>query len=299
MVQTAEHRTPGRARALLALGAGVGLALAVASLLSAPDDEHALPDGVVARVGEVPIRADAYARLVAALASDRRTPLTSADRQRVLDRLVDEELLVQYAVALGLVQTDRRVRANLVTAVLAALNAAADSYEPSEEEIAAFYAENSGYFALPARVRVRRVFIANGDDRDAARERAEQVFERLEAGEPLDRVREALGDDVLAPVPDAPLPPAKLREYLGPTALQAALALEPGQVGEPLETPQGFHVLALVDRTDATAPPLDTVRAQVLAEMKRREGDRRLRQRLDDLREETDVVTVEQLPELP
>ena len=299
MAETAEHRTPGRARALLALGAAVGLAVAVASLLSAPGDENALPEGAVARVGGVPIRTDAYVRLVAALASDRRTPLTDADRHRVLDRLIDEELLVQYAVALGLVETDRRVRANLVTAVLAALNAATETYEPGEGEIEAFYAENSGYFALPARVRVRRVFIANDADRDAARKRAQRVFERLEAGDPLDRVREALGDEVLAPVPDAPLPPAKLREYLGPTALQAALALEPGEIGEPLETPQGFDVLALVNRTDAEAPPLDSVRPQVLAEMKRREGDRRLRQRLDDLREETDVVKVERLPESP
>ena len=58
-------------------------------------------------------------------------------------------------------------------------------------------------------------------------------------------------------------------------------------------------MLALVNRTDAEAPPLDSVRPQVLAEMKRREGDRRLRQRLDDLREETDVVKVERLPESP
>jgi len=66
-----------------------------------------------------------------------------------------------------------------------------------------------------------------------------------------------------------------------------------------VETPQGFHVLVLIDRTDATAPPLTDVRPQVVAEMKRREGDRRLRQRLDDLREEADVVTIDRLPATP
>jgi len=299
MAQNRDHRAPGPARGLLALGATVGLGLAVASLLSAPSDEDGLPAGAVARVDGVAIRTEAYARLVAALASDRRTPLTDADRRRVLDRLVDEELLVQYAVDLGLVQTDRRVRADLVTAVLAALNAAAETYEPDDSEIAAFYADNRAYFALPARVHVRRVFVARGKDPDAARERAREASERLRAGESLEAVRGELGDEVLAPVPDAPLPPAKLREYLGPSALRAALALAPGEVGDPVETPQGFHVLLLDDRTDAAAPPLDEVQPQVVAEMKRREGDRRLRQRLEDLREEAEVVTIDRPPAVP
>lgn len=299
MAQTRDASAPGRARGLLALGATVGLGLAVASLLAAPGSDDELPHGAVARVDGVPIRTESYVRLVAALASDRRTPLTDDDRRRVLDRLVDEELLVQYAVDLGLVKTDRRVRGDLVTAVLAALNAATDTYEPDAAQIAAFYADNRAYFALPARVRVHRVFVAHGEDSDAARERARTAAERLRAGQSVAAVREALGDEVLAPVPDAPLPPAKLREYLGPSALQAALALTPGEVGDPVETPQGFHVLVLIDRTDATAPPLADVRLLVVSEMKRREGDRRLRQRLDDLREEADVVTIDRLPATP
>ncbi len=299
MVQNGDNHTRGPARALLALGATVGLGLAVASLLAAPGGEDDLPEDTVARVDGVLIRTETYERLVAALASDRRTPLTDADRQRVLDRLIDEELLVQYAVDLGLVQTDRRVRGDLVTAVLAALNAAAETYEPDASAITAFYADNSNYFALPARVHVQSVFVARGEDPDAARERANEAVARLRAGESLEAVRDALGDEWLAPVPDSPLPPAKLREYLGPSALRAALALAPGDVGEPVETPQGFHVVALVDRTDAEAPGLETVRPQVVAEMKRREGDRRLRQRLEDLRQDAEVVAVDRPPAAP
>jgi len=37
----------------------------------------------------------------------------------------------------------------------------------------------------------------------------------------------------VSPLPDAALPPAKLLDYLGPTALRAALTLAPGAVGEP------------------------------------------------------------------
>ncbi|MBW2281909.1 MAG: peptidyl-prolyl cis-trans isomerase [Deltaproteobacteria bacterium] len=291
---TATHER--RASWLLALGATLGLGVAAAHLLVAPGPGRELPEGAVARVEEAIIRDETYRRLVAALASDRRTPLTAADRERVLDRLIEEELLVQHAVALGLVGTDRRVRADMVSAVLASINASADGYTPEPDEIEAFYATNQQYFARPARVRVRHIFVAHGDEPEAARTRAQRASERLRAGEPLERVRGELGDEVLAPVPDAPLPPAKLREYLGPSALEAALALPPGGVSDPVETPQGFHVLLLLARSESQAQPLESVRPQVIAEMKRREGDRRLRERLDELRADADVVVTAELP---
>ena len=299
MAQNRDTRAPGSARPILALGASIGLGLAVASLLSTPSNEGELPSGSVARVDGVAIRSESYARLVAALAADRRTPLADEDRRRVLERLIDEELLVQYAVDLGLVQTDRRVRADLVTAVLAALNAATDTYEPDEAAIAEFYTDNRAYFALPARVHAQRVFVARGEDADAARGRAGEASRRLHNGESVEAVRTVLGDEVIAPVPDGPLPPAKLREYLGPSALRAALALMPGEASDPVETPQGFHVVVLIDRTDARELPLDDVQPQVVAEMKRREGDRRLRQKLEDLRQEADILTIAPLPAPP
>jgi parvulin-like peptidyl-prolyl isomerase len=280
-----------RARRLLALGATAGLALAAASLLGGSGEERALPPGIVARVNGTPIRAEAYQRLLAALESDRRSPLTDADRERVLDRLIEEELLVQHAVALGLVKTDRRVRADLVSAVLASLDAAADAYEPDDEDVAAFYADNRAYFARPGRLHVARVFLAArpGEDLEALGDRVDGVAARLRAGEPLEVVAAELGDPPVAPLPDAPLPAAKLREYLGPSALEAALALETGAVSDPIETPQGFHVLVMRARSETEAPPLADVAPQVRAEMRRREGDRVLRERLDALRDEAEV----------
>lgn len=174
-----------RARWLLLAGATLGLAAATSTLLATPEANDSLPDAIVARVNGTPIRTESYLRLLAALAADRRNPLSAADRKHVLDRLIEEELLVQHAVDLGLVRTDRRVRANLVSAILASLNATADAIEPSKSELEAFYRDNLGYFRLPARWRVQAVFIASpaGDpDRTDARLRAEQVTARLRAG---------------------------------------------------------------------------------------------------------------------
>jgi hypothetical protein len=298
-MRDASHPVGGaRARWLLGLGVAAGLGLAASSLLSAPHPGSELPEGAVASVNGMPIRGEDFTRLVAALAADRRTPLDADDRRHVLDRLIEEELLVQHAVALGLVRSDRRVRADLVSAVLGLLNASTDGYQPTHTEVAVFYAENRYYFARPARLRVRPVFVASppGVVDGAPLARAREAAARLRAGEPFEAVRDAVGDEPLAPLPDAPLPPAKLREYLGPSALRAAQELEPGGVSDPVRTAQGYHVLVLLARIPSQALPLAEVEPQVRAEMRRRAGDRALRERLDELRAEGEVAVAEELP---
>lgn len=283
---------PGaRARWLLLLGAIGGLAAAAASLLGPAEDGGGLPDDAVARVNATLIRSEEYERLLAALEGDRRTPLRDEDRRRVLDRLIEEELLVQHALALGLARSDRRVRADLVSAVLGSLAVASDGYAPDEDEIRRFYAENRDFFAGPGRLWVRQIFVAvDAAGEEAARERARRAAERLRAGDALDRVRAELGSPEVAPLPDTPLPPAKLREYLGPTALLAAMDLAPGATSDPVRSAQGYHVLALVEREAGGAPPLEEIGPQVRAELRRRNDDRLLRERLDQLRADADVV---------
>jgi len=290
-------RKPGRAQGLLALGALAGIALAVASLLSRPD-RGALPGGSVARVNGVLIREQDYERAVAALASDRRNPLAEADRRHVLDRLIDEELLVQYGISLGLARSDRRVRADLVGAILAAQVASVDGFDPSASELKAFYRENRGFFSPPGRIWVRSLWFAAEPRRTAeqAVERARSAVVKLRSGESFTAVAEALGDRQVAPIPDAPLPPAKLREYIGPSALAAAASLAVGAVSDPLVSAAGVRVLLLVSREVGEAPALETLENEVKSEMKRRAGDAAVRRLLDELRADGELRTVERIP---
>jgi hypothetical protein len=275
----------GRARSLLALGVAVGIALAMVGMLAPPDD-GALPAGAVARVNDTLIRSQKFERAIAALASDRRTPLTPEDVRHVLDRLIDEELLVQYGLSLGLAQNDRRIRSDFVSAVIAAQVASADGYEPSEGEVRAFYRENRDFFRPPGRLRVQSLWVRAEPTRSASQAltRAREAAARLRAGEAFADVEAAWGDPELAPIPDALLPPAKLREYVGPSALLAAEALSVGEASEPLVTGSGARVLLLIAKEEEEAPPLEQVEGEVRNEMKRRAGDTAVRRLLDQLR---------------
>lgn len=287
-----------RTRALLAAGALLGLGLAVGGLLRGGREAPSLPHGAVATVNGEVVRTEEFERALAALASDRREPLDEDDRRHILDRLLDEELLVQHGLELGLARHDRRVRSDIVSALIQAVVSEADEREPSRAEIESFYDEHRDYFTEPGRLHVRQIFVRAGSLRDAeaARVRAEEAAVRARNGEGFEAVARALGDEPLPPIPDGPLPASKLREYLGPTATRTALALETGAVSEPVRSGSGFHVLQVVAREERRLPPLAEIEEQVRAEWRRRAGDEALRQYLRELRQRATLRVAEPLP---
>ncbi|MFM7144039.1 MAG: peptidyl-prolyl cis-trans isomerase [Alphaproteobacteria bacterium] len=296
----------------LALGSLIGLALAATSLFPEPSRPPAasLPDGTssrpadaapapdaVATVNGVPISRADYVRALEAMSRDRRDASDTDDRKRILDRLIDEELLLQRGVELGLVRRDAKVRNDVVAAVIDTAVGDAASSEPTADEVAAFYRDNAWFFAAPGRMRARDVFVkvATADDEPAARKRADEITARLRAGEDFATVARA-GDEPAAPLPDAMLPPAKIVEYLGPTASRGALALSPGQVADPARSSDGFHVVLVVERDQGDVPPLDEVESLVRSEIRRRRGEDSLRAYLDGLRAKASVRVSEKLP---
>jgi hypothetical protein len=242
----------------LLAGLAAGTLMAASGLRPAP--AGGLPPEAVARVGERLILRDAWLRAVAAVASDRRTPLAEGDARHILERLVDEELLVQHGVALGLVENDARLRSTLVSEVMLAASQGA-RVEPDEAALRAWYDAHRERFAPAARLRVQAWRV------DAAGARA--PFEPA--------------------VPDALLPPAKLQAYLGPSLVTLALELQPGASATVIDA-EGTVALELLERQPGEAPPLEQVRQAVITEFRRSADEAAVRALLADLRGRTPIV---------
>ncbi len=128
-----------RAGWLLALGATVGV---VSGLFAANDGARGtavLPPGVVALVEGRPISSEEYARSLAMLAGDRREPLSQSDRARVLERLIDEDLLVESALARGFLASDRSVRDAVSLAMVESIVAESASRAATQAELRASF----------------------------------------------------------------------------------------------------------------------------------------------------------------
>jgi hypothetical protein len=277
----------------LLAGAAIGLAIATLGLLERRSDDRALPANAAARVGDRLIRRVDYERVLAGVESDLRSPIDEAMRRRVLDRMIDEELLVQRAIDLGLAVIDRRVRGELTSGIIDSIVSEADAEEPDDRAVAEHFEENVDFFTRPGRLRARTIFFSGrsarangGDGQPSPEQRARRAAERLVAGEPTSEVEASLGDPQVSPLPDVLLPASKVRDYVGPTLLKTIESLEVGAWSEPVESMGGIHLAQLVEREAAIVPRLEDVEELVRQDLKRRRGDDALRRYLDDLRSE-------------
>jgi len=279
---------------LLLVGAATGLGLAVLGLLENRPGPQPLPPETAAQVGERRIRRVDYERVLAGVEGDFRNPIDESMRRRVLDRMVDEELLVQRALDLGLASIDRRVRGELTAGLMDSIVSEADADQASASEVAQHFEENSDFFTRPGRIHARTSFFsARKDGREArvsAALRATQATGRLRKGEDPTEVENRLGDPQISPIPVGLLPFRKIRDYVGPIILQSLRELEIGQWSEPIPSGSGLHLALVVEREAPSLPAFEDVEDLVRQDLRRRRGDEALRLYLDDLRARVPVT---------
>ena len=113
---------PVSALARLALGAAVG-ALGAVLVLLGDSSGRSVDASAVALVNGSRLDLDDYQRAVRLFASEKRSAVTTDDRSLILERMIEEELLLQHGVATGLVRDDPAVRAEVLRSVMASLTA--------------------------------------------------------------------------------------------------------------------------------------------------------------------------------
>lgn len=147
--------------------------------------EPAPPTDALVLVDSVPIgRAELQSALEAARADTGR-PLDAKERASVLERLVDDELLLQYALELELPRREPRLRAAILAALVSEL-ADAEHAEPSDAELRALFEAEPARFAYGAEP-------APGFE--AVREPLRAEWLRRRAGERLAETLRALRED--------------------------------------------------------------------------------------------------------
>ncbi len=270
-----------RPEVLLLIGAVAGALLATTGLLA----PRPSADGntVAAINGSVISKAD-YLGYLDLLGRDKRNPMSAEDRRHVLDRLIEERLLVERALNIDLPRADPRLRKSIVNTMLQTAADEADMSGVDEQTLEAFYAGNLSYFSSPSQLAVRRM-VFRGED---AESRAQQAVSQL-GGQSWEQLSVKLADRDILSLPSGLLPLSKLRGYIGPSMTDAAAALMPGQHSAALADQGGYVVLQLLDRRESSAAPLAEIREQVLREYERRQREQAVRDYLDMLRGEADL----------
>ena len=263
----------------LVAGALAGLLAAGFGILRQADSGTELPANAVARVNDQVIGRNNYDRALARLGTNS----TSGDETAwVLQRLVEDELLVQRGLELGMAQSDSAVRNAIIDSLIASVTGEADAASPGDEELQQYLADNADRFSYTASLSVA----AWQTNDDAI---AQSFVTELRNGSNV------TASDAIDPVPDLPpglMPVELLRDYLGPGVAAAAAEMPVGSSAVFARRGR-WLVVQVLEKKSAVVTDLGTIRNRVLLDYRRNLADKTLQDYLDDLRRRADVVVVQ------
>ena len=286
-----------RVRRGLAAAALLGLLIA---LVAATPAERARLDeaSAIAKVNERHIDRTAFASAYQALLSDKSKAPTQGDKKLVLARLIEEELLVQRGLEIGLLDGDAAVRKAVAMAVIEFVLAQEGSDAMSESKLRAFYNQNKQRFAPASRLQVAQIFVPYGEtpDDEAIIKRLDDIRVALRRGDDFAATATALGTEILPPLPRVMLTPNKMTDYLGPDLTAAAAQLPQGSISDALAGATGWHFLKIIRNQPGTAPAFEDIRGQIVDALRRENDDTALRDYLDWLARRADIILAPDAP---
>ncbi len=284
---------PLRSMVCFGLAAAVGLGIAGFGLFTAKGTTtHVVPPENVALVNQRPIlRTDFIAQTEAELGKSFEEA-TMAERLKILDEMLREELFVQRGLELDFPGTDPDTRNALVAAVDQQVVADVTTHQPSDAELQKYFEDNRGNYATEGTMELHNLVLpkakASGPDAMAA---AQKVTDALRAHMPTEEVVKTYGLQELVPE-HAGNEQFYFAEkfHLGEAIYERALTLNDGDVSEPIAADDGIHVIQMIKQVKPLPLTFERVRSQVLndyvtAEKKRLEDSdvRYLRDKADIL----------------
>jgi len=266
----------------LALGSLAGLIMAGYGLLRQADVGSDLPVSALARVNDVLISRDNYERALARLADESTDALTLERRAWMLERLIEEELLVQRGLELGMARSDGAVRNAIVNSLIASVTGEADAANPTDEQLEQHLADNADRFSFVDKVAVEGW---QSDDEAVAQGLATTL---RDTGDPVTT-------DEIRRIPDLPaalMPIENLRDYLGPGIAAATIEMPVGSSAVFARRGR-WIVVHVLKKESEVVTDLSSVRNQVIIDYRRSLADETLQRYLDDLRNKARVDVVQ------
>jgi len=262
----------------LALGALAGLLAAGYGILRQDSPSGTLPVSAVASVNDVNISRDHFARTLQRFDPGRGAPPSAETQAAIIEKLIDDELLLQRGIELGMAQSDGAVRTAIISSLIASVTAEADAANPTDAELAKHLADNADRFSRTAKVAV------NGwqtDDESLA-----QIF----AASLRDNNGASLvaGIAAIADLPTALMPLETVRDYLGP-GITAAVAEMPVNSSAVFARRGRWVIVHVLQKETAVAADLQSIRNRVLVDYRRHRADELLATYLDGLRDSAEI----------
>ncbi len=243
-------------------------------------------------------------------------------REMALERLVARELIFQAAMAEGFVAEEAAVREETgrilrmmgnpvdfwkrlaergmdevaflrmvrkdITVEQMSTRKLEEVAEPNEAEIRQFFADHPDQLREPERVRVRHILLPlDPDDPGQSLEHARALKARAEQEAFAEVARR---HSICASAPGGGDLGFIRREEVDPAFAAAAFSQVVGEVGGPVRTPYGYHLIKVTAHEIPAPPNLGEVRSRIICFLKKSNGAQLLQEWVAELRRGAEIV---------
>ena len=200
----------------------------------------------------------------------------------LIQRLIDDELILQRAESLGVLEADPGIRKLLARSEINKINTESQSLVISESQLRDFYDNHQAVFQTPARFAVQAARFLTAEEAMAARR-------QILAGSSLLEAAPLADGTVLMEMPTSLLPAHMLRRYLGTGLTDVILQLNQEQLSQPIAQDGGLYLLHLLDQQTSQVIPFQQARSDVISEFRSRQRQSALLEALVLYKERADI----------
>lgn len=263
----------------LIVGGLCGLLFAGYGIFTKISINQTLDSNTIATVNNALITRETYLRAIDRYNSDTKDALDKNDRAWVLQRLIEEELLVQRGLSLGIITTDNDVRGAIVRTLIASINAEAAAMMPNEEELFEYYNSNEEKFTYPATISIQAWVSSTEEDALLLKK---GLLENKES-EKYENIR------LLKNIPSGLLTLNKIREYLGPS-IASAIKLETENNVIIQYSQDRWYIVYIIEKNVGVVEPFENIKHQIHNEFIRSEADKKLREYINNLKDNASIA---------
>jgi hypothetical protein len=264
---------PGARRSLvmLACGAVIGLAIAGFGLFTAKGTAvKAVPPEDAALINQKPIIISDY---VTQLQSEFGVPVakaTEAQKRKVLNDMINEELMVQRGLEMDLPGSDPDVRSALVAGVELQNSANIIAKQPTHDEMLAYYTQHKDRYRTQGVLTLHDLVLAPTAARPLGQtiEVMKQAAAALRGGADVETVKARFGLAETGRVKGEELDFAA-KIHLGDKLYGAVVDAKAGEVTDPVVDKDGVHVLQVGKRLPSVQLTFEQAGNQVFTDFKK------------------------------
>ncbi len=292
IIGSASEVNPRRSLILFAVGASLGLIIAGFGLFTAAGTKISgvPPEDVALINGRHILRSD-FITQVQIETAQPFDKTTRDQRQKVLNEMVDEELLVQRGLEVDLAASDPDVRMAEVNGVQLQVDADVLAQQPSDQQLETYYNARKDKYAAEGIMALRDLVIKPDDNTTAeqAKDKALKAAAAYRKGDSGDDVAATYSLKDSGKLDRGDLFDFAVRIKLSPALYAAAAKLANHQASDVIEENGEFHVLLMDKRQAPPERSFAEARDAVLQDFKKDEQTRVENANLAYLKSKADI----------